>query len=944
MNAKRTSGGLLFYLGAICLLTGLCGTARAGVATDGTLGPPATTLTGPNYDISASLGQVQVNNLFHSFSVFDIASGESATFSGPANITNIISRVTGGGASSVDGAINSSISGASLFLINPNGIMFGPNASLNVSGSFHASSAGYLVLGNGGRFDAVTPGNSVLTSAPPAAFGFLGTPAGISVTDTRLQVANGQTLSLVGGDITTQNALLYAPEGTVQVASVGAAGQVGVDVSTLDPGSYGPMGSIDVSHPGSVTARFVPGVGFVGNLDASGGDGGTVVIRGGNIVLDSALVFADSGSGSSGRVDIRAADQLHASNGATVSADHFGTGPGGVVTVEAGEVILDKGGRLQADNYTPNPGGSIRVTAGTVTIEEKSDPALALVGDQESGLFAAAFDSGEGADVTVNANTVSVGGGGAIELNTDTAGGDGGDLSVTADLVQLHDDGAVRVNTFGSGEAGDVTLTVDRLEITSGGSIASQSLGAGTAGNIDITATGRVSVRGTGSTDPSGIYSNAFSSGNGGRIAVTAPDIDVDNGARIQAGVGASQSVAGLPPATAATQAGSIDLQGERVSVTGLAQVSTQSDNAGQAGDIQVQADETLAIGSPAGAVQSGLFSSASGTGAGGNVVIRGGVLMMDGGAINVSSATSGNAGTISATLDAAALQNGAQISTSVSGTGSGGVLSVSAAGDVMLDGRASDGFRTGIYSQTGGSGAGGAVVVAAGNVVLHDGATINSESLGSGDAGDINITAVNNVDMNNASISTAAANADGGNIKVTASDRVYLKNSDITAAVGGGLGNGGNVDIDPQFVVLSGSNVLASAIGGNGGNITVVADHFVSSPDSVLNASSQLGINGTISILSPDEEVNSNQVELPAAYLDAAGLLKERCSARHPGGQSSFVVAGRDSLPEAPDSPYSLLSGIADSAGPVTTGPRSSLQQQWLSNTLAAARFGCTL
>jgi len=932
-------------LGALSLLLCLCSAARAGVATDGTVGmAPATTLTGPNFDITASLGEQLGGNLFHSFSVFDIASGESANFSGPATITNIISRVTGGSVSTVDGAINSSIAGASLFLINPHGIIFGPDASLNVGGSFHASSAGYLVLGTGGRFDAVTPGNSVLTSAPPSAFGFLGAPAAISVTDTRLQVANGQTLSLVGGDITTQDTLLYAPEGTVQVASVGAAGEVGVDVSTLDPGAYGQMGTVDVSHPGSVAARFVPGVGFVGNIDASGSNGGTVVIRGGQIVLDSALVFADSQLGSSGRVDIRAATLLHATNGATVSADHFGTGPGGVVTVEANDVVLDKGGRLQADNYTAHPGGSIKVTTGTLTIEEKSDPAISLVGDQESGLFAAAFDSGDGGDVTVDATTVSVGGGGAIELNADTVGGNGGNLTVTANLVQLHDDGTVRVNTFGAGDAGSVTMNVDRLEITAGGSIATQSLGAGDAGNITVTATDRVTVTGTGPVDPSGIYSNAFSTGNGGQIAVTAPDIDVDNGARIQAGVGDSQSVAGLAPATAATRAGSINLQGERVIVAGLAQVSTQSDNAGQAGDITVTANESLTIHSSAGAVQSGLFSSASGTGGGGTVSISGGVLVMDGGAVNVSSATAGNAGNITAGFDSIALQGGAQISTSVAGAGNGGALTVAATGSVSLDGQASDGFSSGIYSQTSGTGTGGAVTVSGNDVTLANGATISSESLGTGDAGDINVTALGTVDMNNASITTAAANADGGNIKVTADDLVYLKSSDITAAVGGGLGNGGNVDIDPQFVVLSSSNILASAIGGNGGNITIVADHFVSSPNSVLNASSQLGINGTINILSPDEEVNSNQVELPVAYLDAAGLLQERCSARRLGDRSSFIVAGRDALPVAPDSPYSLLSGLSDSLGAAAVSRDSSLQQQWLSNSVAASRYGCTL
>ena len=941
MNRIRASTGL-WHLQAAALLLCLCGSVQAEVTTDGTLGA-ATTLAGPNFDIGASLGELQGGNLFHSFGVFNIASGESATFSGPISVSNIISRVTGGSASTIDGAINSSIPGANLFLINPGGIIFGPDASLNVSGSFHASSAGYLVLGNSGRFDAVTPADSVLTVAPPSAFGFMGAPAAISVTDTRLQVANGKTLTLVGGDITTQDALLYAPEGTVQVASVGAAGEVGVDVSTLDPGSYGQLGKIDISHPGSVIARFVPGVGFVGNLDASGGNGGTVIIRGGQIVLDRALVFADSKAGSSGQVDIKASDLLHAVNGATVSADHFGTGPAGTISVEANRVILEDGGRLQADNYTANAGGSLLVDTDSLTIEGKSDPAIALVGDQESGLFAAAFDSGDGGDVTVNATTVSIGGGGVIEVNADNAGGSGGALLVTADEVTLHDEGAVRVNTFGTGDAGSVTMHVDTLDINSGGNIATQSFASGSAGSVDIIANKSVTVQGAGTVDPSGIYSNAFSDGNGGTITISAPDITLDDGASIQAGVGVSQGVPGLPPATAATRAGSIELKAERLNVSGLAQVSTQSENAGQAGNITIDATDTLSISSVAGGVQSGVFSTASGTGAGGTITIRGGKLVMSGGAINVSSANTGDAGSVSASLGSVSLQDGAQISTSVSGTGNGGSLTVTATGDVSLEGQAADGFSSGMYSQTSGSGTGGAIDVSAGNIILTNKATINSESLGSGDAGNIGVTAVSTMELDNASINTAAANADGGNIKVTAGDLVYLQDSDITAAVGGGLGNGGNVDIDPQFVVLSSSNILASAIGGNGGNITIVTDHFISSHDSVLNASSQLGIDGTINILSPDEEVNSNQVELPVAYLDAAGLLKERCSARHLGEQSSFIVAGRESLPAAPDSSYSLLSSIPDSLSG-TTAVNVYQDQRLLSENMVAALYGCTL
>jgi large exoprotein involved in heme utilization and adhesion len=425
---------------------------------------------------------------------------------------------------------------------------------------------------------------------------------------------------------------------------------------------------------------------------------------------------------------------------------------------------------------------------------------------------------------------------------------------------------------------------------------------------------------------------------------VTAPEINVGSGARIQAGVGASQSVPGLPPATAATQAGGISLQADRINVSGLAQLSTQSDNAGQAGDISITASETLHVSSSPGAVQSGVFSTASGTGAGGSIHIVGGNLVMSGGAVNVSSATAGDAGDITADLASAKLQDGAQISTSVAGTGNGGAITLVTTGDVSLAGRASDGFSTGLYSQTGGSGTGGAIDVSAANVTLTNGATINSESQDTGDAGNINVAAISTVELRNAAINSAAANADGGNILVTANDLVYLKQSDVTAAVGGGVGNGGNVDIDPQFVVLSSSNILASAVGGNGGNITIVADHFISSPDSVLNASSQLGISGSINILSPDEEVNSNQIELPVAFLDAANLLKERCSARRLGDRSSFIVAGRDSLPHAPDAPHSLLSGIADTAGSGGTNSQGSLQQQWLGNVLAASRYGCTL
>ena len=106
--------------------------------------------------------------------------GESATFSGPRDVQNVLSRITGGGRSLIDGAIRSDIAGANVYLLNPAGVVFGPNAKVDISGSLAVTTADYLKLGGGGRFDAARPAESILTSAPVEAFGFLGPTPGRS--------------------------------------------------------------------------------------------------------------------------------------------------------------------------------------------------------------------------------------------------------------------------------------------------------------------------------------------------------------------------------------------------------------------------------------------------------------------------------------------------------------------------------------------------------------------------------------------------------------------------------------------------------------------------------------------------------------------------------------------------------------------------------------------
>src|SRR3954452_18743233 len=212
------------------LVLPLAGARGQGVTVDGRLSP-AQTLVGPNYAIGANLGRQVGGNLFHSFGAFGLKSGETATFSGPATVNNVIGRVTGGAQSSIDGTVRSTMPGANLYLINPAGVVFGPTARVDVSGSFHASSADYLRFQDGARFQATNPDASTLTSAPPVAFGFLTpNPRPVRVENgANLGIAAGGTLGLVGGPVTISGGVLQAPGGTVHLTSAAGPGEVSVD-------------------------------------------------------------------------------------------------------------------------------------------------------------------------------------------------------------------------------------------------------------------------------------------------------------------------------------------------------------------------------------------------------------------------------------------------------------------------------------------------------------------------------------------------------------------------------------------------------------------------------------------------------------------------------------------------------------------------------------------
>jgi large exoprotein involved in heme utilization and adhesion len=164
---------------------------------------------------------------------------------------------------------------------------------------------------------------------------------------------------------------------------------------------------------------------------------------------------------------------------------------------------------------------------------------------------------------------------------------------------------------------------------------------------------------------------------------------------------------------------------------------------------------------------------------------------------------------------------------------------------------------------------------------------------------------------MNNgAAISTEAeaSTANGGNITLKVRDFLYLVSSKITTSVRGETGNGGNITIDPQFVVLNHSSITAEAVEGHGGNITINAGEFIPSTDSVVSASSQLGISGTVVISGPRVDVNGALVVLSSELRSAVAVLRNSCASQAAQPQSSLVEAGRGGLPQDPETTLSAL------------------------------------
>ena len=361
----------------------------AEITLDGSLGPRIE-LTGPNYHIPAELGQQYESNLFHSFDKFNLIQGEQAVFTGPTTVKNVISRVTGGEISHIDGILSSAIPAADMYFINPAGILFGPHAQINVPGSLYLSTAHYLQLGQAGRFDTVSLANTSLTVAPPSAFGFLDTypVAPLTLTGSQLILPNNQaiksllqgeeipshTLALVGGDITINQGELRSYGNNIDLISVAAPGEVPVDPSQFTDNRFTAYGTISITDINTTNRQF-------GHIDASGLGGGSIFILAGRLLLDQGWIFADTWKDQSGRgITIETNNALVLANGSRITTEvvdnYFpgqATGRASSIAIKAGDIRLTQGSQIASSTRGWGAAGDVTLTTpGTISIDRKS--------------------------------------------------------------------------------------------------------------------------------------------------------------------------------------------------------------------------------------------------------------------------------------------------------------------------------------------------------------------------------------------------------------------------------------------------------------------------------------------------------------------------------------------------------------------------------------------
>jgi filamentous hemagglutinin family protein len=812
----------------------------AQITPDGTLPNNSNVRLEDNIRIISG-GTTRGANLFHSFSEFSIPSSSTALFNNAPDIQNIISRVTGKSTSEINGLIKSNDT-ANLFLINPNGIVFGKNASLNIGGSFVATTANAVGFGQNGFFSASNPeAPSPLLTVNPNALLFNQitaapiqnsstapagqNPAGFEVFG--LRVKDGNSLLLVGGNVNMDGGQLNAYGGRVELGGLTSTGTLalGIDGNNFRLGFPNESTRADVSLANK------------SNISVQSGGGGSIAVN---------------------------ARNLEVSGGSVVSAG-IGNGLGTANSV-AGDIMLNATGEIKvsgAGSYVFNRvrpqalgnGGNLTITTKTLSVWDGAQVATGTFGAGESG------------NLRVNADTVSVIGGNTFDgssskLTTQNQGaiGNAGDLTIATKTLLVQDGGQISTGTFGVGKGGNLTVNADTVQL----------IGSNTVDG-----------------SPSGLFANADrgATGNGGNITISSNELRVQDGALVFAG-----ARAGIK---SPSNGGVITITTQKLLLQNGGGVGTGTRGVGRGGNVNIKADTIQMNG-----FGTSIYSDTDSTGDGGNVTIDARTLIaQDGAQVSVGTADAGKGGNLTVNADTVQVigagtsakggrfRSGLFTSTRPNSTGAAGDLKINAqelfAGD-----------KAGVFVNSFGFGNAGNLWVNARSVRLDNGIlsadtrSINTDP--NKPQANITLQVKDLLLLRRGSNITANAtgeNVIGGDININTNILAGFQNSDITA--NSDDFRGGNVRINTKSLFGIQFRDVASLI-----------------TSDITASGGTRELSGNVEITTPDLDPSRGLIELPVNLVDASSQISNACTPGSQQSQNSFVATGRSGLPVSPTEP----------------------------------------
>ncbi len=919
----RLSGLSLLTLG-LCINVAVEATAQSSLIPDQTLGTESSQVQRQLWPTPTDLitgGARRGQNLFHSFQDFNVGAGESVFFQNPNGVNNILTRVTGGSVSNIDSVLGV-LGNANLFFMNPHGIIFGPNASLDLGGSFVATTANAIQFNAQDSFSATAPQTSSLLSIQPSAFFFNQTNSGqitnrsqspfgdIGAASTGvsqiggLGVPEGESLLLVGGNINLDGGGVNAIFGRVDIASVQAGQTLEIDTTksdlalqSLPPTQAGTITTNRASvNNGSTATPTVDArrglIRFQGknlvltdssifnvipNVSASVDETNTgIVLTAQNIVLDNTrfTIAARSSFGQSGNIFIEA-DQVKA-NKSSLSIGAAALGTKGNIMINVKDLFTLENSRFDTESATnfPDQGlsGDIEIQAGEL-IARHSDLSTSTAGLENAGnIFIDVRNKVllENTQISSESNPVS-----AIISNV-VVGGDAGNIEIKAnELLSLDSQFSTATST--QGNAGDIKFNItDQLQINES-AILSTSSDMGNAGNIEL-APNQLTVK------SSFISTGTSGQGNAGDITLNVRDKILFDSSQLFSNVAES----------AMGDAGTIRINAGQFTTQGSPVISSRTRGQGNAGNVIFDIDGTILFDNL------DIFTS-------------------------VEESATGNGGNIEISAQEFTAQDLLFLSANTSGQGNAGNITFKIKGKVQLDGFVQ------ITSEVRGEGRGegGDISITAGQYMGQNRAFLSTRTSGQGNAGNVIFNVAEDIQLNNSDIFSDALNGavgNAGNIEIEAR-RLTARNNSALRSETFGIGNAGNVNIQTresinfngavegrvsQFPTGVLTNVGSDAVG-KGGNINIQTQQLNITNGAEISAETfGTGIGGNINIMTTEGlELRGMGSQLSVASVEqamgAAGSLNIEAD-------SLTVADGAQVTVSAPQSRSGTLSIQANS------------------------------